>query len=183
MEKNKLDKQNCKNKCIRLNLYRKEQLVIGATVLCFVLSGLVLPAVKNRLINIPAEIPTESPKSNEENSKEKQSNTKKPKEDVSDTPTESLISTDSDNADTESETPNNNDNIQSPTDKKDTSTTTDDSQKEWVPPVYQTVHHPATTETRTFYYCSGAIDESGVICNIRFNSLEEWGAHKKTNGG
>lgn len=181
MDEQKIVDQNCLKKKTEFTLYKKEQLVLSITLLCFVLSGIALPMVKNHLLLPNSEIETSSDISSE---KSKEKTDKKKKTDSSDeSPTDSTTPTVPENPEATTDNSDNTNNSQTSSDKKEDSATSENPQKEWVPPVYQTIHHPAVTETHQFYYCSGAIDESGVICNIKFNSLEEWAAHKKTNGG
>mgnify|MGYP003377965611 CR=1 FL=1 len=51
----------------------------------------------------------------------------------------------------------------------------DDSEKVWVPPVYETIHHEAVYETRRVYVCN--------FCSAEFNSVGEFQVHKDENGG
>lgn len=175
----------------KFTLYVKEQLVIGTMVLCFALSGICLPFIKERALSEPPDSATESSHNSNGTEKDKDKNFQDKSEE---TPSKKP-----DNAETNtSETPQNatvqdgatDSNTSAPSNSTDTtednssSTTPPETpDKIWVPPVYETIHHEAVYETKTFYYCSGAIDESGVVCNQKFDNLQGWATHKSIHGG
>lgn len=198
----------------KITLYVKEQLVIGTMVLCFVLSGICLPFVKERISSGPTSSTLESSEGSNGTEKNKDKNSQdKPEESpskkgegtetnssespqnttIQDESTDSNTLTPSDSTDTKnddssnttsSETPGNAAVPSAPPSTDDGSdSSTEPPGKEWVPPVYETIHHEAVYESKTFYYCSGAIDESGVVCNQKFDSLQGWATHKSIHGG
>lgn len=198
----------------KITLYVKEQLVIGTMVLCFVLSGICLPFIKERISPGPPSSTSESSEGSngtgenkDKNFQDKPEESPSKKEDgmetnssespqtttVQDESTDSNTSTPSDSTDTRSDdssnttpsrTPGNAANPSAPPSTDGGSgSSTETPGKEWVPPVYETIHHEAVYETKTFYYCSGAIDESGVVCNQKFDSLQGWATHKSIHGG
>ena len=185
----------------KITLYVKEQLVIGTMVLCFVLSGICLPFIKERISSKPSGSTTESsqPSNATEEKKDKDSETNNSDSSQNTTvPDESNVPntvTPSDSTNTENDNSSNKTPSESPGNTTEPSvppttdggngsgSTTKTPGKEWVPPVYETIHHEAVYETKTFYYCTGTVDESGVVCNERFETLESWATHKSIHGG
>lgn len=191
-----------------ISLYKKEQLAICTMVLCFALSGIGLPVLKEQLA--PANTPDklEMNKSEKKDANYSDKNKKNPHatESSTENPTENSEGyTSENNADTgvdskqpsasssqeSSNVPTTDNTTTQPSENtNDTDTETsantsepDSSGKVWVPPVYKTIHHEAVYETRQVYICSGFINENAEVCNQVFNSLEEWGTHKSINGG
>jgi len=159
MEKTKFSLKNyIKDLLQGADLYKKEQRFICVLLLCFVVSGISLPLVKEQIkpdipddsIDIPEIIVDETP---DEDSDEE--------DEVSSTPTTpSTPST-------------------KPSQKPPASSGNTDSNagKTWVPPVYKTVHHEAVYETKTVEMC---ITEG---CGKYFDTPAEFQAHKAAEGG
>lgn len=204
MDKKFIDWKTYFTKNRNSNLYKKEQLAICTMVLCFALSGIGLPVLKEQLtssntpnkleMNNSAKTDTNYSDDNKKNPDELESSTKNPEQ----SPSENNVDAEEDtkhpsanssqessgvtNTDTTTTQPSEN------TSDTDTETSTnnsepDSTEKVWVPPVYKTIHHEAVYETRQVYICSGFINENADVCNQVFSSLEEWGTHKSINGG
>lgn len=177
-----------------INLYKREQLAICTMVLCFALSGIGLPVLKERLTTASTPNKLEMNNSEKTDANYSDDNKKNPEQ----SPSENNVDAEEDtkhpsanssqessgvtNTDTTTTQPSEN------TSDTDTETSTnnsepDSTEKVWVPPVYKTIHHEAVYETRQVYICSGFINENADVCNQAFSSLEEWGTHKSINGG
>lgn len=208
MDKKFIDWKTYFTKNRNSNSYKKEQLAICTMVLCFVLSGIGLPVLKEQLTTTSTPNKLEMNKSEKTDTNYSDDNKKSPDEPESSTknPTENSEGyTSENNADTKvdskqpsagssqgsSSVPTTDNTTTQPsqnTNDTDTETSTntsepDSTEKVWVPPVYKTIHHEAVYETRQVYICSGFINENAEVCNQVFNSLEEWGTHKSINGG
>ena len=176
------------SKTPKFNLYKKEQLVLTIILLCFVLSGIGLPKLKDYLH--PVEIPVEDSHEIEEPN--------------IDTNIDTEVEVDEDiNAESELDEPEVIDDVVEDTDievsNQKPSTTTKPSnepikespknpeqnssvaevpkepEKVWVPPVYETVHHEAVYETVRIVICN--------YCSEEFGSVGEFQVHKEEHGG
>ena len=204
MDKKFIDWKTYFTKNRNINLYKKEQLAICTMVLCFALSGVGLPVLKEQLTTASTPNRLEMNKSEKKDANYSDDNKKNPDEPENSTenskeyPSKNTVDAEEDtkqpsagssqessgvtNTDTTTTQPSENTSGTG----TETSTNTsepDSTEKVWVPPVYKTIHHEAVYETRQVYICSGFINENAEVCNQVFNSLEEWGTHKSINGG
>lgn len=179
------------SKTPKFNLYKKEQLVLTIILLCFVLSGIGLPKLKDYLH--PVEIPAED------------------FQDVVETDTDVDVEVDLDietenesteieetDAIVEDEIPENSNKVEDSPESKPNITTKPSNEpikesskkpeqnssvaevpkepeKVWVPPVYEIVHHEAVYETIRIVICN--------YCSEEFGSVGEFQVHKEEHGG
>lgn len=199
-----------KNVSRKLNLYHKEQLVLITLLLCFVLSGIGLPTIREKYM-VEASIGNEvllpeqdsedrledgsevdskdiiSEDSTEDSMRESSDKTpdeapdKVPNETPDEVPGETSNSPESQKP---IEKPSQKPGSGSPSKDPNPSTTPDpqpkpetptEPEKEWVPPVYEIVHHEAVYETVRLVVCN--------YCSEQFNTVGEFQVHKDANGG
>ena len=182
-----MEKKNGKG--VKLNLYRKEQLVLCTILLCFAMSGFYLPTIKNEYAP-----PVEQTESNTEVSEiieEVETQSELEEESVApETDSETILENDSDKA---SENDSENDSevlepslkpeteVEKPSKKPITPEKEPEEEPEkeqekiWVPPVYEIVHHEAVYETVRVVACN--------YCSEEFGSVGEFQVHKDANGG
>lgn len=227
--------KNFKRKLPSSGLYKKEQITILVMILCFTLSGVLLPRpkVKSLLIgcmNLPAVGSTDTldvetsekvsvkvsetekdfkqAKSDKKIDKKDESEDKQkenPDEDSEDAQNDNLSKTsEKDNAQASSgshssssssgnSSPGSNSSSNSSSGSSSSNNSSSGSgssgssssgssssaptqtEKVWVPPVYQTVHHDAVYETVKVVVCN--------YCGAEFSSAGEFQVHKEDNGG
>lgn len=189
-----------KKKTFNLTLYRKEQIVICFILLCFVVSGFYLPIYREQLmlsIEKPengSEFPDKEILENEileneileneilenetfteEDSDSSGLNNKQTLEKPENELPSNGSSTTSENE------PSNNHTSKPESSKPEASkpeTSDKDSEtteKEWVPSVYEIIHHEAVYETKRVVICN--------YCSETFNTTGEFQVHKNANGG
>lgn len=177
-----------KKKCKNLSLYRKEQLVICALLLCFGLTVIMLPQIKKQTAldknNVTEVISSDDDKSDADtaNSNETTSNEQAVDESTANeaTVSESTVTEPADDKSNDGKLSNtvpkdDSAATDSNTSSADSQSPADSSQKVWVPPVYKTVHHEAVYETKRIVVCN--------YCNETFDTVGEFQIHKNANGG
>lgn len=186
-----------------INLYKKEQLVIGIVLLGFAVSGISLPIIKEQMHQngMPQETicttyqtaentndtETDEIGSGSENANnietdeigrdtENEQSTKASEKTVNDKGGTINNDIKDKNANSKDSSPSQNPPSPKPTTTPPVSSESSDSpEKVWVPPVYKTVHHEAVYETKKVYICN--------YCSATFNSAGEFQVHKDENGG
>ena len=193
-------KKKCKKRQLHY-LYKIEQFVILASLLCFACLGIVMPPRGELSLSDSSQPKQESVQSDNLPSKVSPEQPKTiPDPSVSEAPsTDETVpsgdSTQSGNTAPENSSENTPSNTsptpdgstqpetQNPSETPESPSNSETQEKEWVPPVYEIIHHEAVYETRTVYICSGTINEDADVCNEVFESLEKWSSHKSIHGG
>ena len=158
-----------KKKLKNITLYHKEQITIILLLVAFFLCGLKLPQIREQLSKSTPNTCTNMIVEKEDS--------------VIDHATDELQDTSNAVAEkTEADTPMS--EVASvpttmPEENKPHESTTSPSttpvEKEWVPPVYRTIHHDAVYETKRVVSCN--------YCNEIFLTVGEFQIHKDANGG
>lgn len=170
----------------KLNLYRKEQLIILLLLLCFVVSGFTLPKMRTEVSAESSYIdetsPDESLEMVTEETQENASDTEIfPEEALENSPDEATASEDSSSASITTKPSGNTSgsstgNSSSSANKQPVQDSpAKEPEKVWVPPVYQTIHHEAVYQTVRIVVCN--------YCGATFSTVGEFQVHKDANGG
>lgn len=153
-----------KRKTNSVNLYKKEQLLICLLLLCFVLCSFILPSYREPLpTDNVVELPEETI----------------PERDSAENDSSVVESDDSDQTTDVPQMPETQKTL--PETLTGDSTNTGDSstptmsEKTWVPPVYETIHHEAVYDTVRMVVCN--------YCSESFRTVGEFQIHKDANGG
>lgn len=182
------------SKTFKLNLYRKEQFILCTILLCFMLSSVALPQIKNYLY--PVVLPSDSfvetvvpeADTNEMAPPLSQDEEISIETDISnslentenhianfESPDQSVSSNNS--PDSSFQTP-----VKEPEKKpeneipdKPANEAPKEPEKEWVPPIYEIIHHEAIYETVRVVICN--------YCSEEFSTVGEFQVHKNTHGG
>lgn len=188
------------SKTLKLNLYKKEQFVLCVILLCFMLSGIVLPKVDNYLhpgsppeddfIETVTPVPDTNevispPSKDEDTSNEPDiSHSQENAENSTDAfePTTNVQSSDQSDysnnfSSSSSKTPEKEpekEPVNEPTNKP-TTEIPKEPEKVWVPPVYEIIHHEAIYETIRVVICN--------YCSEEFSTVGEFQVHKNAHGG
>lgn len=179
----------------KITLYHKEQITIILLLVVFFLSGLKLPQIREQLSKAtPNTCPnmivekaepviddaTDEPQDTSNEVAEK-TETDTP---MSDEPTTDVASPPTTIEPKQSHIPLDASKNVSPTPpmpeenkphESTTSPSTTPVEKEWVPPVYRTIHHDAVYESKRVVSCN--------YCNEIFLTVGEFQIHKNANGG
>ena len=184
------------------SLYKKEQGVILATLFCFVVAGLFMPSLKGYLLSQNAiaapiiahaeteflrdfaasidysvfEIPEETIEETIEEpiteitEPEKEEKKKEEKKNQTTKPSSNNQTSSSNNSSANTSSSGNASSGSSSSSSSDTTT-----EKIWVEPVYEIIHHEAVYETVKSVICN--------YCSASFGSTSEFQVHKDANGG
>ena len=160
--------------------YKKEIRVIAVMVICFMLCGAGLPAVKDKL---PADGAFSDPLVAQEQTSGQpvsgSENSDKAKKDDAEKDGQSAQDAESGNGKDKKSSDNRKtggtSGGKSGSHSSAASSSSSSSGKVWVPPVYKTVHHEAVYETRRVVICN--------YCGATFASTGEFQVHKDANGG
>lgn len=146
-------------------LYKKEQRVILVMTLCFIMSGICLPAISNYGMQNgtdPGQIHSET-----RQDKSKKESTQESSPEMADENAKESTQQSSPGQSNQSD--------RSGKDAVNPPGNSGSSGKTWVPPVYKTIHHEAVYETRRVVICN--------YCGATFGSTGEFQVHKDAHGG
>lgn len=163
------------------DLYKREQRFIYIVLLCFAVSAVTLPAISERILpddvpDIPVELPQDTDAETDDDKEDsKDQDSSKPSKGSSG----GSSSAGNSNGSQSTSKPSNSGTTSKPNSSGSSSSGNKDPNagKTWVPPVYKTVHHEAVYESKSVEMCT----EPG--CGKYFDTIEEFQAHKASEGG